>query len=79
MRKNLALIARSLSERLTTTAKNTEAQTMTANETDLRKAIAEQVRYELMPLCVCASCGNELEGRIVQQAIEIILRCPVSA
>jgi hypothetical protein len=52
---------------------------MTVNETDLRKAIAEQIRYEMMPLCVCASCGNELEGRLVEQAIEIVLRCPVSA
>jgi hypothetical protein len=49
---------------------------MTVNETELRKAIAEQVRYELMPLCVCAECGNEKEARIVEQAIEIILRCP---
>lgn len=52
---------------------------MTVNETELRKAIAEQVRYELMPLCVCAECGNQKEARIVEQAIEIILRCPIES
>jgi hypothetical protein len=48
---------------------------MTVNETELRKAIAEQVRYELMPLCPCADCGTMEIGHIVEQAIEIILNC----
>ena len=78
MRKSLALIAKSQSVRLTTIAKNTEAQTMTVNETELRQRIAEQVRYELMPSCVCEECGTLRDGRIVEQAIEIIL-CPTSA
>lgn len=47
-------------------------------EQELRKKIAEQLRYELMPLCVCADCGNEKEARIVEQAIEIVLRCPIA-
>lgn len=51
---------------------------MTANETELRQRIAEQVRYELMPSCVCAECGTLRDGRLVEQAIEIIL-CPTSA
>ena len=78
-RKNSAPIAKSQSVRLITTAKNMEVPTMTASETELRKAIADQVRYELMPLCVCAECGNEKEARIVEQAIEIILRCPTQS
>ena len=45
------------------------------NEDELRAKIAEQIRYEMMPLCVCAECGNELEGRLIQQAIDIILNC----
>ena len=50
---------------------------MTVNETELRQRIAEQVRYELMPSCVCEECGTLRDGRIVEQAIEIIL-CPES-
>jgi len=45
------------------------------DEDGLRKKIAEQIRYELMPLCVCADCGNELEGRLIQQVLDIILNC----
>lgn len=48
------------------------------NEIELRQQIAEQVRYELMPSCVCADCGTLRDGRLVEQAIEIIL-CPTSA
>lgn len=44
-------------------------------EDAIRAKIAEQIRYELMPLCVCADCGNELEGRLIQQVLDIILNC----
>ena len=46
---------------------------ITMTEQELRQKIAEQVRYELMPLCVCEQCGNLLEGRLIQQAINVIL------
>jgi hypothetical protein len=42
-------------------------------EQELRQKIADQIRYELMPLCVCEQCGNLLEGRLIQQAINVIL------
>lgn len=44
------------------------------NEQKLRKEIAAQILYEMMPLCVCERCGNLLEGRLVTQAIDIVMR-----
>lgn len=47
---------------------------MSPEEIELRKSIAAQVQYEMMPLCVCEDCGNVREGSIVQRAIDLILR-----
>jgi hypothetical protein len=50
-----------------------------AVEKELREKIAAQLHYEMMPMCVCADCGNELEGRLIQQAIDIVLTCAEKA
>ena len=42
-------------------------------ENDLRKAIAEQIRVKLMPICVCERCNNVHEGRILEDVIKIVL------
>ena len=42
-------------------------------EKDLRKAIADQIRVKLMPICVCERCNNVHEGRILEDAIKIVL------
>jgi hypothetical protein len=42
-------------------------------ENDLRKAIAEKIRVKLMPICVCERCDNLKEGRLIEDAIQIIL------
>jgi hypothetical protein len=47
---------------------------MEPNEEKLRLDIAAQIQYEMMPLCVCERCNNMLEGRLVQEAIDIVLR-----
>ena len=39
-----------------------------------REAIAAQLMYELMPLCVCERCDNLLEGNMARRAIDIVLR-----
>ena len=43
------------------------------NEAELRAKIAEQIRYKMMPICVCSRCDNLFEGRLVQEAIDIVL------
>jgi hypothetical protein len=42
-------------------------------EKEVREKIAAQLHYEMMPMCVCERCDNLLEGRLVQQAIGIVL------
>ena len=42
-------------------------------ENNLRKAIAEKIRVKLMPICVCERCNNLKEGRLIEDAIQIIL------
>jgi hypothetical protein len=42
-------------------------------EKDLRKAIADQIRVKLMPICVCERCNNVHEGKILEDAIRIVL------
>lgn len=42
-------------------------------EIDLRKAIAEQIRVKLMPICVCEECDNLRDGRLVSDAMKIVL------
>jgi hypothetical protein len=36
-----------------------------------RQQIAEEIRARLMPLCVCEQCGNQKEGRIIENAIAV--------
>jgi hypothetical protein len=42
-------------------------------ENDLRKAIAEQIRVKLMPICVCEECDNLRDGRLISDAMKIVL------
>jgi hypothetical protein len=37
-----------------------------------RQQIAEDVERKMMPICVCSRCDNLFEGRLVQEAINII-------
>lgn len=45
-----------------------------AIEKEVRETIAAQIQYEMMPMCVCERCDNMLEGRLVKEAIDIVLR-----
>jgi hypothetical protein len=42
-------------------------------EKDLRIAIAEQIRVKLMPICVCEECDNLRDGRLISDAMKIVL------
>jgi hypothetical protein len=44
-----------------------------SSEKEVREKIASQLLYEMMPICVCPDCGNELEGRLIKQAVGIVL------
>jgi hypothetical protein len=47
---------------------------MQPSEEKIRLDIAAQIQYEMMPICVCERCDNLLEGRLVQRAVDIVLR-----
>ena len=42
-------------------------------ENDLRKAIAEQIRVKLLPICICEECDNLRDGRLINDAMKIVL------
>lgn len=42
-------------------------------ENDLRKAIAEQIRVKLLPICICKECDNLRDGRLINDAMKIVL------
>jgi hypothetical protein len=43
------------------------------SEAELRARIAQELKFKMMPICVCSRCDNLLEGRLVQEAIDIVL------
>ena len=43
------------------------------NEAELRLEIANEIKFKMMPLCVCSRCDNLLEGAMAQKAIDIVL------
>lgn len=43
------------------------------DEFALRRKIADEIRQKMMPICVCAQCGTERDGALVQRAIDIVL------
>ena len=47
-------------------------KTLAISLAELREEIAEEIERKMMPICVCSRCGNEFEGRLVQEAINII-------
>jgi hypothetical protein len=42
-------------------------------ESDLRKAIAERIRVKLLPICICEECDNLRDGRLISDAMKIVL------
>jgi hypothetical protein len=36
-----------------------------------RSRIANEIKIKLMPLCVCEKCGNQREGRLIEDAIAV--------
>lgn len=51
----------------------TEAGHTALAEAYWRAKIAEEVRKQLMPQCVCEKCGNLKEGAIVERCLQAIL------
>ena len=43
------------------------------NEAQLRVKIAKEIKFKMMPICVCARCDNLFEGAMAQKAIDIVL------
>jgi hypothetical protein len=43
------------------------------NEAELRLEIANEIKFKMMPLCVCSRCDNLFEGAMAQKAIDIVL------
>jgi hypothetical protein len=43
------------------------------NEAELRVKIAEEIKFKMMPICVCSRCDNLFEGAMAQKAIDIVL------
>jgi hypothetical protein len=39
---------------------------------DLREVLAAEVTRHYLPICVCARCGNEAEGALINRIIEFI-------
>jgi hypothetical protein len=44
------------------------------NEAELRVKIAKEIEFKMMPICVCERCDNMLEGKLIQEAINIVLK-----
>lgn len=36
-----------------------------------RYQISQEIEAKLMPLCVCAQCGNEKEANLIQSAVRV--------
>lgn len=47
-------------------------KTLAISLQEQREAIAAELHFKLMPLCVCAICDNLLEGALVLKAISIV-------
>jgi hypothetical protein len=43
------------------------------SEGELRRKIAKEIEFKMMPICVCSRCDNLFEGAMAQKAIDIVL------